>query len=141
MFSQTTEYALRAMSVLSSRSPAAMTTDELAGATGVPPAYLSKVLQALRKAGVVRSQRGIGGGISLARAPSEITILEIVNAVDPIRRITQCPLGLAAHGVRLCPMHSRLDAALEKVEDVFRDTTLEDLLNEPSEKGRRCRFP
>lgn len=141
MFSQTAEYALRAMSVLAAHSPSSMTTEQIAGATLVPSAYLSKVLQALRKAGIVRSQRGIGGGVSLVQDPQEITILEIVNAVDPIRRITECPIGLAAHGVKLCPMHSRLDSALAMVEDVFRETTLGELLAEQSGRGRACKFP
>ena len=141
MFSQTAEYALRAMSVLAARSPSSMTTEEIAGATRVPPAYLSKVLQALRKAGIVQSQRGIGGGVSLVEEPGDITILRIINAVDPIRRITECPIGLTAHGLRLCPMHSRLDSALAMVEDVFRDTTLGELLAEQSGQERMCKFP
>ena len=141
MFSQTAEYALRAMSVLAANSPSSMTTADIAGATCVPPAYLSKVLQALRKAEIVHSQRGIGGGVSLVQDPEEITILEIINAVDPICRITECPIGLAAHGVKLCPMHSRLDSALAMVEDVFRDTTLGELLAEQSGRGRMCKFP
>ena len=141
MFSQTAEYALRAMSALAARAPSSMTTDEIAGETRVPPAYLSKVLQALRKAGMVRSQRGIGGGVSLSHKPADITILEIINAVDPIRRITECPIGLAAHGARLCPMHSRLDTALAMVEDVFGDTTLGELLAEEAGRGRACKFP
>ena len=141
MFSQTAEYALRAMSVLAARSPRSMTTEEIADATRVPPAYLSKVLQALRKAGIVQSQRGVGGGVSLIENPEQVTILQVINAVDPIRRITECPIGLAAHGVRLCPMHSRLDSALAMVEDVFRDTTLAELLDEQSGQRRVCKFP
>ena len=141
MFSQTAEYALRAMSVLAAGAPSSMTTEEIADATRVPPAYLSKVIQALRKAGIVQSQRGIGGGVSLAEDPEDVTILKVINAVDPIRRITECPIGLAAHGVKLCPMHSRLDSALAMVEDVFRNTTLAELLAEQSGRGRACRFP
>ena len=140
MFSQTAEYALRAISVLAQRAPDSVTTEDIATATLVPPAYLSKVLQALRRAGIVRSQRGIGGGVSLDKTPAEVTILEIVNAVDPIRRIEKCPIGLAAHGVRLCPMHSRLDEALGLVEDIFRNTTLADVLAEQA-RGQRCKFP
>lgn len=141
MFSQTTEYALRAMSFLSAKSPDSVNTGQIAAATEVPPAYLAKVLQSLRKAGIVRSQRGRGGGISLARQPEDLTILEVVNAVDPIRRIRKCPIGLATHGVKLCPMHSRLDAALAMTEDIFRETTLAELLSESSGRGRRCKFP
>src|SRR4051794_10239395 len=105
MFSQTVEYALRAVVHLASKAPESQTTEEIAKSTRVPPFYLSKVLQSLVHGGVVKSQRGIGGGMSLARKPSELTILEVVNAVDPIRRIATCPLGLATHGVRLCPLH------------------------------------
>ena len=141
MFSQTAEYALRAIAHLGEKAPSASTTQQIAQATRVPPAYLSKVLQALIRAGIVRSQRGIGGGISLARDPEEITILDVVNAVDPIRRITECPLGLAAHGVRLCPLHSRLDHALELVEDALRETTLAEMLAEPRGRRPRCTFP
>ena len=141
MFSQTVEYALRAVVHLASEGPAARTTEEIAKATRVPQAYLAKVLQSLVQAGVVRSQRGIGGGIALAKPPEELTILEVVNAVDPIRRIQVCPLGLAAHGVRLCPLHKRLDNALAQVEEAFRSTTLREVIDDPSESVPLCDFP
>ena len=141
MFSQTVEYALRAVVHLASNAPRAQTTEEIARATKVPQAYLSKVLQNLVAAGVVKSQRGIGGGMSLAKKPSELTILEVVNAVDPIKRIDTCPLDLAAHGVRLCPLHKRVDNALAMVEDAFRSTTLQEVIDEPSESFPLCEFP
>src|SRR5690606_18982460 len=109
MISQTVEYALRAAVFLASESDAARTTGEIAQRTRVPPAYLSKVLQSLSRAGIVHSQRGIGGGFTLALDARKLTILEVVNAVDPIQRIRECPLGLESHGVRLCPLHRRLD--------------------------------
>ena len=141
MFSQTVEYALRAVVHLASQAPAPRTTEQIAAATRVPPAYLAKVLQALAHAGVVRSQRGAGGGMTLVKEPALLTLLEVVNAVEPIRRIQECPLGLAAHGVRLCPLHKRLDAALASVEDAFRRTTLAEILAEPSESVPLCDFP
>jgi Rrf2 family nitric oxide-sensitive transcriptional repressor len=141
MFSQTVEYALRAVVHLSHEAPAARTTEEIAKATRVPQAYLAKVLQGLVQAGIVRSQRGVGGGIALVKNPRDLTILEVVNAVDPIRRINTCPLGLAAHGVRLCPLHKRVDHALALVEDAFRSTTLQEILDEPSESVPLCDFP
>ena len=107
----------------------------------MPKAYLSKVLQSLGRAGLVNSQRGIGGGISLAKDPAELTILEVVNAVDPIVRIERCPLGLAAHGVNLCPLHRRVDQALALVEDAFRSTTLAEVLAEPTSSVPLCDFP
>ena len=141
MFSQTVEYALRAVVHLASNAPKAQTTEEIAKATRVPQAYLSKVLQNLVQSGIVKSQRGIGGGMALVKMPAELTILEVVNAVDPIRRIKTCPLGLAAHGVRLCPLHRRVDDALALVEDAFRGTTLQEVIDEPSASIPLCDFP
>lgn len=141
MISQTVEYALRAVVYLAGRAPEAQTTEQVAAATRVPKAYLSKVLQCLVRAGVVHSQRGIGGGMALAKSPSDLTILEVVNAVEPIGRIRTCPLGLESHGVRLCPLHRRLDDALATVEEAFRSTTLAEVLAEPTSSIPLCEFP
>jgi Rrf2 family protein len=138
MISQTVEYALRAVVHLADQAPAGRTTDQIAEATRVPKAYLSKVLQSLVRGGVVHSQRGLHGGMTLVRTPEELTILEVVNAVEPIGRIRECPLGLPTHGVRLCPLHRRLDNALAMVEDAFRRTTLAEVLAEPGESVPLC---
>jgi Rrf2 family protein len=141
MFSQTVEYALRAMVYLAQQSPKARTTEQIATATHVPQAYLAKVLQSLSHADLVRSQRGVGGGMGLRKDPGQVNLLDVVSAVDPIRRIRECPLGLASHGVRLCPLHKRLDAALALVEEAFRRTTLAELLAEPTRSVPLCDFP
>lgn len=138
MFSQTVEYALRAAVYLADQAPAARTTEQIATVTKVPQAYLAKVLQGLSRAGLVQSQRGIYGGFLLARAPEQITILEVVNSVDPIHRIHTCPLGLEQHGVNLCPLHRRLDGALAQVEAAFASTTLAEVLAEPSASVPLC---
>jgi Rrf2 family transcriptional regulator, nitric oxide-sensitive transcriptional repressor len=138
MLSQTVEYALRAVVQLAYLAPEASTTAALAKVTQVPPAYLAKVLQSLVKAGIVSSQRGIGGGVSLAGDASSLTILDIVNAVDPIGRIRTCPLDLPTHGTKLCPLHRRLDAALAMVEQAFRNTTLAEVLADPSKVKPLC---
>lgn len=141
MFSQTVEYALRAAVFLAQDAPEPRTTRQIAKVTRVPLAYLSKVLQGLSRAGIVQSQRGIGGGVRLSRDPADLTILEVVQAVDPIRRIATCPLKLAAHGARLCPLHRRLDDALASIETAFESTTLADLLAEPTQSVPLCNFP
>lgn len=132
MLSQTVEYALRAVLHLASVSPATQTTGEIATATKVPNAYLSKVLQGLRSEGILKSQRGVGGGISLVKTPDEISILDVVNAVEPVGRIKTCPLGLAAHGEHLCPLHRRMDEALQHMEEAFRNTSLAEVLADPN---------
>jgi Rrf2 family transcriptional regulator, nitric oxide-sensitive transcriptional repressor len=131
MISQTVEYGLRALVLLASRGSAPATTKEISESARVPTGYLSKVMQGLAKAGLVRSQRGLGGGHVLARPPQDITILDAVNAIDPIKRIATCPLGLAAHGTELCPLHRRLDDAYASVEAAFAGSTLADLVESP----------
>ena len=64
------------------------------------------------KAGLVRSQSGPGGGYRLDREPEEITILDVINAVGPIERIRNCPLGLESH-TSLCPLHRELDKPMQ----------------------------
>jgi Rrf2 family protein len=138
VLSQTVEYALRAVVYLASEAPAPRTTDEIAAKTLVPKAYLSKVIQGLVRGGVLRSRRGIGGGVTLVDSPEQVTILDVVNAVEPIQRIHTCPLGLASHGARLCPLHKRLDAALANMEKAFAATTLAEVLADPSKSVPLC---
>lgn len=137
MLSQTVEYALRAVVYLA-REGRPCTTADAAEATHVPAAYLSKVLQGLVQAGIVRSQRGAGGGMTLVPEPEELTILDVVNAVDPLKRIKTCPLGLAAHGIKLCALHRRMDDALAHVEEAFRQSTLADVLADPNPSVPLC---
>ena len=138
MFSQTVEYALRAMMFLAQNNDAPQPTDQIAAATKVPAAYLSKVLQAMSREGLVKSQRGLHGGFRLLSSPAEINLLDVVNAVDPIERIETCPLGLKSHGKHLCPLHQRMDDALASVETAFGGTTLAEVLADPSRSTPLC---
>lgn len=140
MISSTAEYALRAVVHLGTHPETPAAAQQIAEATRVPAGYLSKVLHDLAKAGIVNSARGPKGGYSLARPPSEISILDVINAVDPFQRIRMCPLGIPEHGTRLCKLHRRLDEALESVERVFAGTFMTELLS--SEQGKaECSFP
>ncbi|MCC6678741.1 MAG: Rrf2 family transcriptional regulator [Phycisphaerales bacterium] len=139
MFSQTAEYALRAMIHLASRAGAPTTSEVIAATTQVPAGYLSKILRGLVVARLIRSQRGPNGGFTLALPVTSVTVLDIVNAVDPIRRIDGCPLG-GPHHPRLCALHSRLDNALERIESELRSATLAAIIDEQS-AGGRCHGP
>lgn len=140
MISQTVEYALRAVVYLAMH-PGSHTTDEISIHTKVPGSYLCKVLQKLAKSGLVVSQRGLGGGFVLGKSADEITALDVVNVVDQIGRIKTCPLSLAQHGVNLCPLHKRMDAALESFEQAFSQTTIAEMLAEPNPSIPLCEFP
>ena len=137
--SQTAEYALRAVVWLAGHAEAATGTPEIARSTRVPPGYLAKVLQLLARGGLVTSAPGRKGGFRLARPAAEISILEVINAVDPVERIRQCPLGIESHGGELCPLHRRLDKALGLMEQTFAEATIAELLAEPPVAAPLCR--
>jgi Rrf2 family transcriptional regulator, nitric oxide-sensitive transcriptional repressor len=132
VFSQTAEYALRAVVVLAGEAEKPWTAQDIAVQSLVPSDYLMKVLQALAKAGLVTAQRGRGGGFILTRSPAQINVLDVITAVDPLRRIKHCPLGLKSHGTTLCPLHRKLDDAIRSVEEAFASTSIGDLLADPS---------
>ena len=73
MISQTSDYALRAVLVLASKQ-GHLRADEIADSTGAPRNYLAKTLNALAKAGILRSARGPKGGFYLAVSPASLTI-------------------------------------------------------------------
>lgn len=139
MFSQTTEYALRAVVYLASQGGAPQTTQQIAEATHVPAGYLAKVMQGLSRADLVHSQRGLHGGFTLTRPADRLTVLDVVQAVDPVRRIRSCPLGIKGH-VNLCPLHRRLDSAIALVEEALKKSTIAELLAEP-ERARGIPIP
>jgi len=129
MISQTAEYALRAVVWLAGRSPDEVaSTARIADGTGVPSGYLSKVLQALVRAGITRSVPGRRGGVRLTRAPADVTLLDVIRAVDPDRRIRRCPLGHDEHHPELCPLHAALDEAIGLADERFERTTIADLV-------------
>lgn len=130
MFSQTVEYAMRAMLALASGDGSPMTTRQIAEVMRVPQSYLSKVLQALVRGGLVFSTRGLRGGFVLTRDPAEISLLAIQNSVQPMQRIRSCPLDVGGHKSDLCPLHRRLDQAMAMVEDAFSSTTLAEIRSE-----------
>jgi len=133
MLSQTAEYALRAMVALACRNDAPGTAQDLARDSQVPLDYLSKILNSLARAGLLTGQRGRGGGFLATKPASQLTVLEVISAVDPLKRIRTCPLGIAAHGENLCPLHRKLDDAVKTVEEAFASTSIESLC-----EGSKC---
>jgi Rrf2 family nitric oxide-sensitive transcriptional repressor len=134
----TAEYALRAVVALGLQPDRYLTTREIAERTKVPSFYLAKVLQTLARAGLIASHRGPGGGFGLGRPPGQVTLLDVVNAVDPIRRITRCPLNLASHRCRLCGLHGRIDAGLSMLETLFACSTIAEVIGDPDAGKSLC---
>lgn len=140
MFSQTTEYALRATACMAATPDELMPTPVLAKMAHVPPNYLAKVLQQLAAAGLITGRRGVGGGYRLAKPAGEIRLLDVINAIGEIKRVEHCPLGLEAHKNQFCALHRHADAAAEAVIKIYGGTTLHDLVNDHSPNRPLCTF-
>jgi Rrf2 family protein len=140
MLSQTVEYALRATVYLAGED-GPRTAAEISKFTRVPTAYLAKVLQHLARAKVVNGQRGPNGGFALSRPADKVTVWEVVQALEPLKRIRECPLDLKTHRGRLCPLHRKLDDAIAELERRFKDTTMSELLGDPTAPRPLCDVP
>jgi len=114
-----------------------MTVREMAEQAKLPAPYLSKIMKGLVRAGIVQSRRGLGGGFKLAREPKAITIWDVTQAIDPLERIRTCPLGISGHTL-LCPLHRRIDQAIGQIEEAFRASTLDEILQESDEFKPLC---
>lgn len=130
MLSTTAEYALRIMIALAQSGKNSMTSEAISGAAQIPPDYSVKVLQALARAELVRAQRGRGGGFALTCDPARTTMLDVVNAIDPLKRIRTCPLERESHRGSLCPLHQRVDDVLALLEESLREMTLQRVIDE-----------
>jgi Rrf2 family transcriptional regulator, nitric oxide-sensitive transcriptional repressor len=131
VFSSTAEYALRAAAFLAQQPEGLTSSQAISEATKVPRGYLSKILNDLVNAGIIDSRRGPRGGFTLSRPATKITVLDVVNAVDRIHRILECPLGLKEHKRRLCPLHRRMDEAIALVEQTLGRSTLAEMTSDP----------
>lgn len=138
MFSQTSEYALRVVVYLASLKGQPATIPQIAAATHAPEGYLAKVIKSLSRAEVLISQRGKHGGSILARPAEQISVLDVIHAVDPIKRIKTCPLGLKSHGADLCSLHRRLDDSIAMVEDTLRKSTMAELVEQSKDGKPLC---
>ena len=93
------DYALRAMYYLSKLEPAVRAaTSLIADEQRIPPSFLAKIISQLSIAGLIHTSRGARGGVSLARPPENISILEVVEAIDGPLTLNEC-----THSIDGCP--------------------------------------
>jgi Rrf2 family transcriptional regulator, cysteine metabolism repressor len=138
MFSTKTEYGVRVMVELARRSgedPVPLA--EIASRGDLPLAYLEHLVARLRKAGLVDSRRGSRGGYLLARSPTEITMAEVVEALEgaiaPIECISQAPDGSIvcsreSDPSHVCPTKLLWTRVRFAIVRTLQETTLADLV-------------
>jgi Rrf2 family protein len=100
------DYAVRAVLYLSQLGPdQRAATSQIAKQQQIPPSFLAKIVSQLSVAGLLQTSRGARGGVSLARSPEQISMLEVVEAIDGPILLNECvsPNGVCAFGDD-CPM-------------------------------------
>ena len=115
---------------------------EIAECSGVPRAYLAKILKRLNDADLVKSKRGHKGGIWLTRPATEITIWDISKAVDGDEFISRCLLGDEfCDDSRDCPTHAFWKVERTKIHDELVRTTLANVVafNKKRKRSRKAR--
>jgi Rrf2 family protein len=130
------DYAVRTMIYLSGLpSNGRVPTATISQTQGVPLPFLSKVISRLALAGLVVTSRGMGGGVSLARSPREITLLQVVEAVDGPVRLNSCLLrpGSCDREAR-CAAHDAWAEIQAHLIQELTEVTMEELAARQAEK-------
>ena len=138
--SRKSRYAVRALTELARREETQpgkpVRLGDIAESRDMPLQFLEQVFAALRRGGVVRSRRGAAGGYSLAHPAAEISVLEVVAALDGVPSPAECTQGLCER-IDGCGASSVWIEAQQALEKVLGGTTIGDLLaREDALRGR-----
>lgn len=107
MLSQATGYAALALGFVAAAGGKPVLVKQIATACEIPQPYLAKIINSLARAGVVTTQRGIGGGVQLAKPAVDLTLLDLCEALDDPILDNRCMLGVATcSDERACPAHA-----------------------------------
>jgi len=126
--SRPAEYALRAMTYLARKQPdERVRARDLAKATDVPPAFLSKIMRSLTANGLLDAQKGHNGGFMLSRPASEIRFIDVLRAVEFEPGANHCLFGLGnCNAQNPCPLHFEWAVLKEQIEHWARSHSLAD---------------
>ncbi len=137
-FSISIEYAIHGLIYLARARPdRTVLLADIASAIKVPKEYMRKIFQMLTRGGLVAGRRGAGGGYRLARPAGELTLRQVVEAVEGSLPLYGC-LHMRRHCEMAlsCPVQKAFDAARQKMAEALQDTTIADLTKEIVENRR-----
>jgi len=126
------DYALRAMLYLARREPnqrEKAATSQIAEKMEIPPSFLAKIISQLSIAGLIHTSRGASGGVALARKPEDISLLDVVEAIDGPITLNECVVdpNECAFGGN-CPIHRVWCEAQSNLVRKLRESTFDKLL-------------
>lgn len=136
VITRATEYAVRTVFYLAQQPKDEIVfKKDICRTQEVTPAFLTKILQPLIKMGIVSSQRGVGGGFLLARDPSEITILDILQAEEGLLKLNHCLVDTDfCHRDGYCSAHEVWQEAQQKMAETLQSHTIADLVRREKDK-------
>lgn len=138
--SQSTGYAIQALSCLEEPGGQPYLVQVVAECTGISPSYLSKVMQRLAHKGLVIAKRGKNGGVVLARPACEITLYDLAEAVDGATWKDHCVMGLKdCSDERPCELHDLWKATRDPLLARMRTLTLAELAANHAFSAKTCR--
>jgi Rrf2 family protein len=138
MLSRSSEYAIRALSLLAvGGEHQSLQSREIAARLDLPPQFLTKILRRLTTTGLVSSQRGRAGGFRLGRSPRAISLLEVVTPFEEAQTDVVCLLGQAyCSDEDACPLHRPLTEIRARFFDLLESTTLADVADRAVRRRR-----
>lgn len=130
IFTKTCQYAIQAVLYLARTTNLgeSVHVKQISDALEIPHHFLGKVLQQLSRHGIVTSQKGMKGGFHLARHPQEITVIDVVNAIDGHASFHECIFGFPGCGDSYpCSMHEMWKGPKESILEMLRRRSIADL--------------
>ena len=128
-----TDYATVVLTVLAARQGQVLSAAELAEHSGLEQPTVSKLLKPLAQAGLVASQRGVHGGYRLSRDAAQISLIEIVEAMEGPLGMTECSVHAGYCGIeQSCNVRANWRRINDVVVDALRGVTLAQMLAPPS---------
>ncbi len=129
IFSKTCELGLQAVLFLSiKKEKRIFTAAEVSQELKVPKEYVSKVMQILTDSGIIGSKKGKNGGFYLAKSPSNIKLIDIVEAIDGLEVFNNCVLGFSGcSSENPCPVHEKWGKLRDDAYKMLSNETLEQL--------------
>lgn len=139
LYSKGCQYALRALTFVSAEEgQERFQAREICEKADIPEFFTRKVFQALVQGGFLQAHRGPGGGYSLTRHPRDITLLEVIQAVEGDDTFNQCILGFSeCSGKNPCPLHGIWRESKETLLANLSNTTLEELTSAAMQRKLR----
>lgn len=128
MLSQATGYATIALGFVAAAGGRPVLVKHIAEACDIPAPYLAKIINGLARAGLVLTQRGIGGGVTLARDATSLTLIDVCRALDDPILEQRCMLGVAVcSDERACPAHAFNTECRSKLMDFLSSHSVADI--------------